>query len=49
MTISHAVEEIRPLLEAQGVTVPASTARFRTPDDIARFLEPEKTKIKPAY
>lgn len=48
MTISRAVKDVRPLLEAHGVTVPASTARFRTPDDIARFLDPDNTRIKPA-
>jgi hypothetical protein len=48
MTISRAVKDVRPLLEAHGVTVPASTARFRTPDDVASFLDPDKTKIKPA-
>ncbi|WEH12817.1 transposase family protein [Streptomyces sp. VNUA24] len=47
MTISRAVKEVRPLLEADGVCLSASTARFRTPEDIARFLDPDKTKIKP--
>ncbi|WP_238426872.1 ISAzo13 family transposase [Streptomyces adustus] len=46
MTISRAVKDVRPLLQANGVCLPASTARFRTPEDIARFLEPDKTKIK---
>ncbi len=41
VTISRAVKDVRPLLDAHGVTVPASTARFRTPDDIARFLDPD--------
>ncbi|XLX05336.1 hypothetical protein ACKTSN_06065 [Streptomyces flavusporus] len=47
MTISRAVKDIRPLLEAHAVYIPASTARFRTPEDIARFLDPDETKIKP--
>ncbi|RSO10023.1 ISAzo13 family transposase [Streptomyces sp. WAC 05379] len=47
MTISRAVKDVRPLLEANGVCLPASTARFRTPDDVARFLDPDETKIKP--
>lgn len=47
MTISRAVKDIRPLLEAHGVHLPASTARFRTQEDIARFLDPDKAKIKP--
>jgi hypothetical protein len=47
MTISRAVKDVRPLLEANGVCLPASTARFRTPEDIARFLDPDKNKIKP--
>ncbi|SOD81933.1 Helix-turn-helix of DDE superfamily endonuclease [Streptomyces sp. 1222.2] len=47
MTISRAVEDVRPLLEANGVCLPASTARSRTPDDVARFLDPDETKIKP--
>lgn len=48
MTISRAVKDVRPLLEAHGVGIPASTARFRTPTDVARFLDPDETKIKPA-
>jgi hypothetical protein len=47
MTISRAVKDVRPLLEAHGVCIPASTARFRTPADIVRFIEPHETKIKP--
>ncbi|MFJ6637054.1 hypothetical protein ACIQMR_37905 [Streptomyces sp. NPDC091376] len=47
MTISRAVKDVRPLLEANRVSLPASTARFRTPDDVARFLDPDETKIKP--
>ena len=47
MTISRAVKDVRPLLEAHGVCLHASTARFRTREDIARFLDPDKIKIKP--
>jgi hypothetical protein len=47
MTISRAVKDVRPLLEAHGVHLPASTARFRTREDVPRFLDPDKTKIKP--
>ncbi|CAM5289503.1 hypothetical protein STENM327S_03626 [Streptomyces tendae] len=47
MTISRAAKDVRPLLEAQGVRIPASTARFRTPTDIATFLDLDKSKIKP--
>ncbi|MDG9728403.1 hypothetical protein QC283_37235 [Streptomyces sp. DH41] len=47
MTISRAAKDVRPLLEVTGVCLPASTARFRTPDDIARYLAPGETKIKP--
>ncbi|MFJ2967552.1 hypothetical protein ACIPIC_35345 [Streptomyces collinus] len=46
MTISRAVKDVRPLLEAHAVCIPASTARFRTPDNIARFIDPGETKIK---
>lgn len=47
MTISRAVRDLRPLLEARVVHLPASTAPFRTPDDVTRFLDPDRTKIKP--
>jgi hypothetical protein len=47
VTGSRAAKDVRPLLEANGVCLPASTARFRTPDDGARFLDPDATKIKP--
>lgn len=47
MTISRAVKDVRPLLEAHGVHLAASTARFRTREDVARFLDPDNTKIKP--
>nr|WP_230535969.1 hypothetical protein [Streptomyces sp. OUCMDZ-3434] len=42
MTISRAAIDLRSLLEAHGVHIPASTARFRTPTDIARFLDLDK-------
>ncbi|MFJ9543835.1 ISAzo13 family transposase [Streptomyces sp. NPDC101225] len=38
MTISRAKQEVRPLLEAHGHDITASTARFRTPSDVAKFL-----------
>ncbi|GAB2953049.1 hypothetical protein GCM10027028_64220 [Streptomyces sundarbansensis] len=47
MTISRAAKDVRPLLDAHGVHIPASTARFRTPADIERFLDLDKNKIKP--
>jgi hypothetical protein len=48
MTISRAKQEVRPLLEAHGHHINASTARFRTPADIATFLasDPTQTKVK---
>lgn len=46
MTISRAVKDVRPLLEAHGVHVSALTARFRTREDVSRFLGPDNTKIK---
>jgi hypothetical protein len=49
MTISHANQEVRPLLEAHGHRIPASTARFRTPADVTAFLaESTQSKVKPA-
>lgn len=48
MTISRAVKDVRPLLEAHDVHIPASTARFCTPADITRFLDPDNPKIKSA-
>ncbi|MFI1370223.1 transposase family protein [Streptomyces griseochromogenes] len=43
MTISRAKQEVRPLLEAHGHHITASTARFRTPSDIATFLASKPT------
>ncbi|XLX13092.1 transposase family protein [Streptomyces flavusporus] len=48
MTISRAVKDVRPLLESHGARIPASTARFRTPADVARFLTLGNIKIKSA-
>ncbi|MFD3567383.1 ISAzo13 family transposase [Streptomyces sp. NPDC058667] len=47
MTISRAAKDVRPLLETHGVRLPASTARFRTREDVARFLDADKIKSKP--
>jgi transposase len=48
MTISRAKQEVHPLLEAHGHSVSTSTARLRTPADVATFLTPDpaKTKVK---
>ncbi|MFD5657301.1 ISAzo13 family transposase [Streptomyces hirsutus] len=48
MTICRASQEVRPLLEAHGHRINASTARFRTPADIATFLafDPTQTQVK---
>ncbi|MFF2134157.1 ISAzo13 family transposase [Streptomyces olivochromogenes] len=48
MTISRARQEVRPLLEAHGHLVSTSTARLRTPADVATFiaLDPAKTMVK---
>jgi hypothetical protein len=46
MTISRVTREVRPLLEAHGQHITASTARFRTPADIAAFLTPEAAQTK---
>ncbi len=48
MTISRAAKDVRPLLEAHGVHLAASTARFHTREDVARFLDTDETKIKTA-
>ncbi|WP_425585906.1 ISAzo13 family transposase [Streptomyces thioluteus] len=49
MTISRTIREVRPLLEAHGYRITASTARFRTPADITAFLtEVDSDKIKSA-
>jgi transposase len=51
-TLTRAVQEVRPLLAEHDHTIPPSTARFRTPTDVAAHLDrygshpPEK--IKPA-
>lgn len=41
MTISRAAKDIRPLLEAHGVHLTASTTRFHTREDVARVLDTE--------
>ncbi|MDT7685078.1 MAG: hypothetical protein QOG57_5388, partial [Pseudonocardiales bacterium] len=46
MTISRASHEVRPLLEAHGHHITASTARFRTQADVTAFLTPETTQNK---
>lgn len=43
MTICRASQEVRPLLEAHGHRINASTARFRTPADITTFLASDST------
>ncbi|MGW4565975.1 ISAzo13 family transposase [Streptomyces sp. NPDC004561] len=47
-TISRAKQEVCPLLEAHGRYINASTARLRTPADVATFLasHPTQTKVK---
>jgi len=48
MTISRAKQEVSPLLEAHGHRINTSTARLRTPADVAAFLasDPTPTKVK---
>ncbi len=48
MTISRAKQEVHPLLEAHGHHINTSTARLRTPADVATFLapDPNQTKVK---
>ncbi|WP_329327319.1 transposase family protein [Streptomyces mirabilis] len=43
MTISRASQEVQSLLEAHGHHINTSTARFRTPSDVARFLASKPT------
>lgn len=47
MTISRAAKDVRRLLEAHGIHISSSTAHFRTPAGIERFLDTDKNKIKP--
>ncbi|MYR25469.1 MULTISPECIES: hypothetical protein [unclassified Streptomyces] len=49
MTISRAAKGVRSLLEAHDFHAPSSTAHFRTSTNIARFLDLNRNKIKPAY
>ncbi|MET9478210.1 transposase family protein [Streptomyces sp. NPDC002922] len=46
VTISRASQEVRPLLEAHGHHIDASTARFRTPTDLATFLSSSLLKSR---
>ena len=51
-TLTRAIREVRPLLARSGPAIPPSTARFRTPADVAAHLgrhgnQPPR-KIKPA-
>ena len=46
VTICRASQEVRPLLEAHGHRIDASTARFRTPADITTFLASDATQDK---
>lgn len=49
-TLTRAVHQVQPLLAERGRTIPPSTARFRTPTDVATFLATinDPTKTKPA-
>ncbi|WP_446447195.1 ISAzo13 family transposase [Streptomyces hydrogenans] len=48
-TITRAVHQVQPLLAEHGHTVPPSTARFRTPADVTKFITSSShRKIKPA-
>jgi transposase len=51
-TLTRAIQEVRPLLAKSGPTIPPSTARFRTPADVAahldRYSNQPPRKIKPA-
>jgi hypothetical protein len=45
MTITRAVREVSPLLQAHDYQTTASTARFRTPAEIAAYLDAEATGL----
>ncbi|CAM5336048.1 Transposase Helix-turn-helix domain-containing protein OS=Streptomyces griseomycini OX=66895 GN=FHS37_003524 PE=4 SV=1 [Streptomyces griseomycini] len=49
-TLTRAVRQVQPFLAEHGCTIPPSTARFRTPTDVAAFLATanDGTKSKPA-
>ena len=47
MTISRAVKDVRPLLTSPRCLSPRLNSPFPQPDDVARFLKPDETKIKP--
>ncbi len=45
-TITRAVHQVQPILAENGHTIPASTARFRTPADVTAFISSSRpTKI----
>ncbi|MFJ8855489.1 transposase family protein [Streptomyces sp. NPDC102437] len=46
MTICRASQEVRPLLEAHGQHINASTARFRTPADVTTFFASDHNQSK---
>lgn len=50
-TLTRAIHQVQPLLAERGRTIPPSTARFRTPADVAAFLAAanDGTKSKPTY
>ncbi|MFE2917374.1 ISAzo13 family transposase [Kitasatospora indigofera] len=47
-TITNAVTEVRPILEQHGHRIPAAAARFRTPKDVAAYLDDTQHEIKTA-
>ncbi|MEV7952832.1 ISAzo13 family transposase [Streptomyces sp. NPDC088141] len=49
-TLTRSIHQVQPLLAERDRTIPPSTARFRTPADVAAFLATanDRTKIKPA-
>jgi hypothetical protein len=51
-TLTRTVQQVRPVLAEHGHTIPPSTARFRTPTDVAahlaRYSNQPPRKIKPA-
>ncbi|MFH8591457.1 ISAzo13 family transposase [Streptomyces rimosus] len=49
-TLTRAIHQVKPLLAERGRTITPSTARFRTPTDVAAFLVAgnDSTEIKPA-
>ncbi|WP_438289645.1 ISAzo13 family transposase [Streptomyces sp. HUAS TT7] len=47
-TLTRAVQEVRPVLAEHGHTIPPSTARFRTPTDVAAHLDKYGNRPSPA-